>query len=199
MAQPVTGRPCAEFPPNVLRDISRLLVLSSCQPIRILDRINAILIQKLRKPPQLSAAVAVLDAAKHELRLAGAAHPAPILLRKAENDLHVLELGGLALGSSAPDKFTGSLREHVNILGPGDAVFFHSQRLTSARNTKGKPLGMDALCRAMLSAGGTAAELVKAAETALATHTGKAASKGEFAAFAIRRNPQSRSTTTAVH
>lgn len=106
------------------------------RPVEVLERLDRMLRETTPGRMFVTLQIALLDAARGELVLAGAGHP-PLLLLPAAG-------GALALGAPAPPLGTGLGPGFVEVrhrLAAGDVVVLYTDGLLEVENRAGEPLG----------------------------------------------------------
>ncbi len=106
------------------------------EPSEILRYMNDALLEENFEPPIfVSMMYCVIDPRAHEVSVACAGHPAPILV-SSPNQVQAVAAGGTVLGAQSAARFT-TIKLPLN---PGDALLFYSDGLSEVRNSEGNEL-----------------------------------------------------------
>jgi len=103
------------------------------EPAEVLRYMNEALLEENFEPPIfVSMMYCVIDPRTHEVSVACAGHPAPILV-SGQNQVQAVAAGGTVLGTQSVAHYTTIKIQ----LKPGDALLFYSDGLSEVRNPEG--------------------------------------------------------------
>jgi serine phosphatase RsbU (regulator of sigma subunit) len=110
-------------------------------PERILDRLNATLLNTAQQTLYMTLFVAALDTQTGKLGYANAGHQFPYLFRNITGAVDMLEAGGLPLGKSAGTEYV----PHLTHMDLGDRLFLYTDGLLEEPDAQDEPFGYDRL------------------------------------------------------
>jgi serine phosphatase RsbU (regulator of sigma subunit) len=139
------GISAALYMARLTRDL-RYFALAEADPARVLKHMNRVVIESGQDDIFVTMLYVVLDAAKRQLVLANAGHMPPVVRRREENKVTVLDrVSGLPLGVLPDPEYTSEIFELV----PADSVMLFTDGLVEAMNPAGTMYGMERLQRAL--------------------------------------------------
>lgn len=148
--------------PGVLMGVARKVLCirlrETPDPERALALANDDLCEELDQESYVSAAVAIVDGAKRELRLARAGHAAPFLVRNGT--VTRFELPGPVLGFVPTASFEQGFEVRSHPLQSGDLLLLHTDGLEELEDRQGEKFGADRLAAALQSHAALDAPLV---------------------------------------
>lgn len=110
-------------------------------PARILQRLNATLLDAAHQTLYMTFFVACLDTLTGRLAYANAGHPFPYLYRTMLGTLEMLEAGGLPLGKAESVDYAVASTE----LDLGDRLFLYTDGIVEEASRDGQPFGYERL------------------------------------------------------
>jgi serine phosphatase RsbU (regulator of sigma subunit) len=180
----------------VTAGVNMLAAAGERSPVRILERLNAVLLETARQTLYMSFFAACLDTSTGQLGYANAGHQFPYLYRAMLGSLEMLEAGGLPLGKSERAEYPEARTE----MDLGDRLFLYTDGLLEELDATEEPFGYERL-EALLNAhgGGSLEALRDAALEALARHAGKAFFEDDVTLFSVefRERPLHAAAETA--
>jgi sigma-B regulation protein RsbU (phosphoserine phosphatase) len=135
------GVSAALYMARLTRDL-RYFALAEGDPARVLRWMNKAVAESGQDDIFVTLVYVVLDAAKKQIQLANAGHMPPIVRKKNEGEVIVLDrLSGLPLGVLPDPEYASETFD----LAPGDSVMLFTDGLVEAMNPSREMYGMDRL------------------------------------------------------
>lgn len=150
-------------------------------PARVLERLNAFMLEEMRTDIYFTAALAYVDVASGDVELCQAGHPHP-LVRRAAGGVERLCDGGPPVGLLDGARFGAC----AATLAPGDLLLMHSDGVTECADTWGDMLGEAGLETMLAGLSGSPGAVVAAIEAGLRAHAGIAAFEDDVSMLAFR-------------
>src|SRR5262249_45581673 len=117
----------------------RTAALAEPEPAAALARVNSALIERGQHDTFVTAIFMTLDVKKHQVVLANAGHPPPLLRRPNGDVERTVEATSTAMGL-----FEGVIYEQVEIaLSPGDTLLLCTDGVIEATDAAGNQLGLE--------------------------------------------------------
>jgi phosphoserine phosphatase RsbU/P len=139
------GISAALYMARLTRDL-RYFALAEAEPARVLRHMNRVVVESGQDDIFVTMLYAVLDAQKRQLLIANAGHMPPVVRRREEGNVIVLDhASGLPLGILPDPEYTSETFE----LNPGDSVILFTDGLVEAMNPSGQMYGMERLERSL--------------------------------------------------
>lgn len=133
----VSGKgPSAAFYMAQLKGIMSSFAQTTQSPRELLIKANQVLYDHIERKVFISMNYAIIDVQTQLLTFARAGHCPPILLKSGTDDWLILEPMGLGLGMDNGEIFSENLDETQVQLHPGDILFFYTDGVTEARNSR---------------------------------------------------------------
>lgn len=150
--------------PGVLMGMARktisIRLRDTGDPGKALEAANEDLVGELEEECLVTAAVAVIDGPKREVRLARAGHVAPFLVRAATGEVERLVPDGPVLGLVPTSALDTGVEVETRVLEPGDLLFLHTDGLEGLRNPEGELFGADRIAGILRTNAGLEAAFV---------------------------------------
>ncbi|MCA9550484.1 MAG: SpoIIE family protein phosphatase [Myxococcales bacterium] len=164
------GVSAALYMARLTRDL-RYFALAESDPARVLGWMNRAVIEFGQDDMFVTLLYAVLDAHGRRLHFANAGHMPPVVRRRDEGDVLVLDqVSGLPLGVLPDAEYEADSFELI----PGDSVMLYTDGLVEAMSPSREMYGMARLVQAMASGPSDAALLLERALTSCRDHVGDA-------------------------
>lgn len=127
----------------ICRSVLRSQAPENASPSEVLKKVNRQLYPDIREDMFISMAYLVLDHVRATITMARAGHDAPLLYRKATNELIPLKPPGLVLGidsGSVFDRITGDFDVHLE---KDDCLILYTDGITEALDAEGDEYGLE--------------------------------------------------------
>lgn len=167
-----------------VRTLLRLAAQEIVAPKKVLIRLNQTLAASLPKGMFVTMFYALLDSATSEVTLASAGHNAMLYWHAKMERFDTLNTNGLALGIDRGKIFEKSVSEMRMVMEPGDRFLLCTNGVTSARNERGEPFGMELLSDAFLRAGD---QIVEPVMSAVRQYQGEMPQEDDMTLVSVRR------------
>jgi serine phosphatase RsbU (regulator of sigma subunit) len=150
------GISAALYMARLTRDL-RYFALAESDPASVLRWMNKAVSEGGQDDIFITLVYVVLDAAKKQIQVANAGHMPPVVRRKNEGDITVLDrIAGLPLGVLPDPEYVTEVFD----LSPGDSVMLFTDGLVEAMNPSREMYGMERLTAALASEDSNATALV---------------------------------------
>ena len=180
------GLPAALYM-TVTRTLIRASAADNSMPARVLEEVNALLLNDSNESMFVTAVYAILSLDTGELVYANAGHNRPLRYRAKTKDLEELPKGGTALGILE----TYSLQDHHLVLQPGDALVFFTDGVTDVNDPSGAFFGDKRLRDVVQSYGGdTIHNMLEQLDDAMIEFRRGVPPSDDITLLAIRREPE---------
>lgn len=164
------GVSAALYMARLTRDL-RYFALAETDPARVLGWMNRAVIEFGQDDIFVTLIYVVLDTARRRIEVANAGHMPPVVRRRAEGDVVVLdEVSGLPLGVLPEADYETETFQ----LAPGDSVMLYTDGLVEAMSPAREMYGMDRLRRAAARGSSDAAAFLDRALTSCRDHVADA-------------------------
>ena len=165
---------------GIARKVLRIRLRESPDIATALGLANDDFCEDLERECYVTAAVAVIDGPRREMKLARAGHTAPFLVRAGASPVvERLELPGPLLGLVPTASFEEEISVQSFALGAGDLLLLHSDGLEELRDRNGEMFGADRVASILLSNAGAEAEFVLGAAILEAEQFGAGADRDQ--------------------
>ncbi len=162
--------------------VNMLAAAGERSPPKILERLNAVLLETARQTLYMTFFVGCLDTLTGLFAYANAGHQFPYLYRSMMGHLEMLEAGGLPLGKSEQAEYPAAAIE----LDLGDRLFLYTDGLLEEPSADQEPFGYDRLESLLNAKGGEAQEELRdTLLEALAGHAGNAFFEDDVTFFSV--------------
>lgn len=139
----------------------------------------------------ITAALSILDPARHQLDFTRAGHNPAMLLRVADKEITLVTPAGMVLGVDRGVRFDKVLAEEVVRLEPGDVFLQYTDGVTEAMNPSDEEFGLGRLADVVVrSAGHTAENVTREIVSALEHFMGPRAREDDITLVVVRRLPE---------
>lgn len=126
------GMPAALYM-TVTRTLIRAFAKRYSSPTRVFRQVNEQLLRDTPNSLFVTAIYAILDLNSGELTYCNAGHNLPIMLKKKNSELFLLEKGGIALGVVEDGRYI----DHTLQIDPGDILMFYTDGVTDTFSPTG--------------------------------------------------------------
>lgn len=162
---------------GIARKILRIRLMQTGDITKALGLANDDFCDDLDRECYVTAAVAVIDGPRREMKLARAGHAAPFLLRGKPPVVERLALPGPLLGLVPTATFEEEIEVQSFALDPGDLLLLHTDGLEELRDRSGDMFGADRLASILNSNAASSAEFVLGAAILEAEQFGSGADR----------------------
>jgi serine phosphatase RsbU (regulator of sigma subunit) len=109
----------------------------------VLDKVNRLLADDIKKGMYITMFYVILDSAKHSINYSSAGHNPMILYRSSENNTYFLNPKGFAVGLQLgnPAIFASHIKSEQILLAKGDLLFIYTDGITEAMNAEREQFG----------------------------------------------------------
>jgi sigma-B regulation protein RsbU (phosphoserine phosphatase) len=165
---------------GIARKILRIRLMQTNDITKALGLANDDFCDDLDRECYVTAAVAVIDGPRREMKLARAGHAAPFLLRgKPTPVVERLALPGPLLGLVPTATFEEEIEVQSFALDPGDILVLHTDGLEELRDRSGDMFGADRVASILNANAGSPAEFVLGAAILEAEQFGSGADRDQ--------------------
>lgn len=141
---------------SVCRSVLRAQSPSSLSPAEVLKAINRVMSPDISEDMFVTMLYIVVHLDSHEITVARAGHERPILVRRGETNVTVVDSPGTAIGMTDDETFETLLGEVTLPFEPGDILVAFTDGINEAMNGRGEEWGMERFyeaCRSTSSQG----------------------------------------------
>lgn len=135
------------------RSILRSCSPDNLSPASVLHEVNRAIFPDIREDMFVSFLYLILERNSEEVTMARAGHELPLLYRRAEGRIEILEPGGMAAGVDRGEVFKRTVKDFRFSMETGDLLMLYTDGVNELTAKDGEEFGVDRLEETVLAAG----------------------------------------------